>query len=146
MFAKAQVSAQSITEQQHSSPSPTTILKTVNNSGHYMCAQRSTNVETPSPTVIYHEASASSISNQQNMMKHRNNVDKISIQLESSNQFEFDEADDNITQHNQPQHYLQYNNFDYSQNQMPSLSVTQQQADQQSIELRMNNLGNEDSG
>lgn len=149
MLAKAQASAQTITEQQNSSPSPTTILKTVNSSGHYMCSQRSSNIETPSPKVIYHDtASASTISHQQNMMKHRNNIDKFTIKLEDRHQFEFDETDDSQSRHNQPQHYLQFHNnsFDYTQNQIPSLNVTQQQADQQSIELRMNNLGNEDTG
>lgn len=82
------------------------------------------------------------------MMKHRNNLNQMSIQLGNTHQFEFDEADENHAQHNQPQHYLQFHNnsFDYSQNQLPALNVRQQQADQQSIELRMNNLGNEETG
>lgn len=147
MLAKAQVSAQAITEQQNSSPSPTTILKSVNSSGHYMCSQRSNNIEMPSPTVIYHEPASSTppsaMIRQQNMMQHRNNINNMCHQQENSNQFEYDENDENSSQQ---QNFPQYHNniYNYAQNQHPTVNETQQQADQHTIELRMNNLGNED--
>jgi hypothetical protein len=137
-------SAQAMTEHQNSSPSPTTILKSVNNSGHYMCSQRSKNMEMPSPSVIYHEptTTSSSIMSQQSMMQHRNILNNVCHQ-DNNNQFEYDETDENSGQHGREQQYptsYHNNNYNYSQSQS-----TQQQADQNTIELRMNNLGNEDT-
>lgn len=140
MFAKAQESAQTITEHQNSSPSPTTILKSVNNSGIYMCSQLSDSLQMPSPIVIYHENSTAARGMpSHNMMKHRNTSNKMCHQQDSRNQFEYD--DENSSQ--QLQQFPRSNSFNFSQNQISALDETQQQADQQSIELRMNNLGNE---
>nr|AFS34617.1 cryptochrome 2 [Clunio marinus] len=139
ILAKAQASAKAFTEQQSSSPSPTTILKTVNNSGNYMCSQRSDHIEMPPQTVLYHEPSlnaSSSVLQQQNMMKHRNNTNDMCHQQENINEFQYDE--DGTSQH--------HNSYNYSQKQMTALNETQQQEDQHTIEFRMNNLGNEDTG
>lgn len=148
MLAKAQVSAQAISEYQNGSPSPTTILKTVNNSGNYMCSQHKTNLEMPSPQVIYREASRNNptIPLRQNMMQHRNN--HLTQQQDNSNQFDYDESDENSSQHHQAQQFPPYinNNYNYSQTQHSTMIETQQQADQYTIERRMNNLGNENSG
>lgn len=147
MLAKAQASVQAISEQQNSSPSPTTILKSVNSSGHYMCSQRSNNIEMPSPTVIYHDPSPANTATmrQQNMMQHRNNINNLCHQQDNSNQFEYDENDENSSQTQQfPQYHN--NNYNYSHNNHSTLNETQQQADQHTIELRMNNLGNEGTG
>lgn len=145
MLAKAQASARAITEHQNSSPSPTTILKTVNSSGHYMCSQRSNDIEMPFPTVFYHEPSpittTSSFVRPQNMMQHRNNVNIMCHQQDNGNQFEYDENDENSSHQQQ-----QFHNYNYSQIQHPIINESQQQEDQHTIELRMNNLGNEDTG
>lgn len=140
MFAKAQESAQSITEQQYSSPSPTAILKSVNSSGIYMCSQLSASTQMQSPTVTYHEIVRPSIGSQ-NMMEHRNTLNKMCHQPETTTQFEFD--DENSGQ--QLQQFQHNTNFSFSQNQISALNETQQAADQQTIELRMNNLGNENA-
>lgn len=104
-----------------------------------MCSQRSNVIEMPSPTVSYHEPS--SVLRQQNLMQHRNNINNLCHQQENSNQFEYD--DENSSQQQQfPQYHN--NNYDYNQNHS-ALNETQQQADQHTIELRMNNLGNEDT-
>ena len=139
MFAKAQESAQTITEQQNSSPSPTAILKSVNNSGIYMCSQLSDRIQMPSPTVIFHGASIRPIC-EQNMMEHRNTMNKMCHQQDNGNQFEYD---DENSQQLQP--FPHNNGFSFLQNQISTLNETQQQADQQTIELRMNNLGNENA-
>lgn len=143
IFAKAQASTKTITEQQNSSPSPTTILKSVNNSGNYMCSQLSDSIQMPSPTIIYH-ATSPTVRTQcsQNMMEHRNPLDKICHQQESNNQFEYD--DENSSQ--QMQQFSHNNSFNFSQSQITALDESQQQEDQNTIELRMNNLGNENTG
>lgn len=154
ILAKAQASAQAISDQQNSSPSPTTILKSVNSSGYYMCSQPTSqqkNIEMPSPTFIYNEQRNPNISSQQhlqNMTQHRNNLN-IFLQPDNSNTFECDESDENSSQHHQRQtqftHQFHNNNFSYSQNETTTfLNDTQQEADQHTIQLRMNNLGNED--
>lgn len=149
MLAKAQASAQAITEQQSFSPSPTAILKSVNNSGHYMCSQRS-NIEMPSPTVIYHEPQP--ITNTvteirpQNMMQHRNNMNNLCHQQDNGNQFEYDENDDNSSHQQQQFAHYHNSNYNYSQNQHSTHDETQQREDQHTIELRMNNLGNDNMG
>lgn len=152
ILAKAQASAQAISDQQNSSPSPTTILKTVNSSGYYMCSQPK-NVEMPSPTIIFHDPRTPKLSpsnrHQQNMMQHRNNMNNICLQPDNSNTFECDESDENSSQHHrQQQQFTQFHNnsFNYSQSEIATFTETQQEADQHTIELRMNNLGNEDTG
>jgi hypothetical protein len=127
MLVKAQASAKAISEHQNSSPSPTTILKSVNNSGNYMCSQR---IEMPSPTVKYHDTSTTVQHNLPNMVEHRNNYDNSCRQPENIHRYEYDEIDDNS--------YPQFYNPAQTQHSTP-----QQQADQNTIELRMNNLGNE---
>jgi cryptochrome len=140
MLAKAQASALANAEQLNSSPSPTTILKTVNSSGTYMCSTTRSSIDNPSPVVIYHSESptttTTSILTQMpqqtnNMMQHRNTNNNHHTQF-------LDENDENQFQY--------HNRYNYSQSQHPQhqvISETQQQADQHSIELRMNNLGNE---
>lgn len=80
---------------------------------------------------------------QQNMMQHRNNLNTLT-QQDNVDQFECDESDENSSQHHQQQQFPQYinHNYNYSQNPISTFNETQQQAD---IELRMNNLGNEDT-
>lgn len=142
MFAKAQASAQTITEQQNSSPSPTTILKSVNSSGNYMCSQLFDSIQMPSPTVIYHNTSHHTREiGSHNMMEHRNTLNKMCHQRDNTN-LEFD--DENSGQ--QHEHFPHNNSFNFSANQISTLNETQQQADQQSIELGMNNLGNDNAG
>lgn len=152
MLAKAQASALANAEQINSSPSPTTILKTVNSSGSYMCSTTRSNTEmqSPSPVVHYHEPSMTNttqsllthiVHDQNNMMQHRNNNLTCLKDRHHKNQFDFDENDENSNQRNQYQYHNSYNN--YTQNQHQVISETQQQADQHTIELRMNNLGNE---
>lgn len=150
MLAKAQASALANAEQQNSSPSPTTILKTVNSSGSYMCSITRSNIEmqSPSPVVHYHEPATTPQSlltqipqEQNNMMQHRNNNLTCLKDRHHTNQYDFDENDENSNQQNQYQYHNSFNN--YTQNQHQVLSETQQQADQHTIELRMNNLGNE---
>jgi hypothetical protein len=140
MLAKVQESAKIICEQQNSSPSPTTILKSVNNSGAYMCSQHS-NIEIDSPSAIFHEnlEPIPTPSCQYNMMQHRNNLNNVCNQQENNNQLDDEEGEENLSQKSQQQRYSPYhsNSYCYSQ------ESTQQQADQHSIELRMNNLGNE---
>lgn len=144
MLAKAQ-SAKIICEQQNSSPSPTTILKSVNNSGVYLCSQRS-NIELQPPTVIFHDNLQPTQSCQHNMMQHRNNLNKVcniqdnNCQLPRDHQDD-DEGEENLSQDRQHE-YSPYHNDRYSFSQ----ESPQQQADQHSIEMRMNNLGNEDTG
>lgn len=136
MLAKARASAQAITEHQNGSPSPTTILKSVNSSGHYMCSQQKNTAEMPSPIVIYNETVPEILP--PNLMQHRNN--NVCLPQDNNNQFEYDESDENSSQ------YPQYNNnaYNFSQNLHQNLDESQQQADQKTIELRMNNLSNED--
>jgi len=104
----------------------------------------------PSPTVIYHEPTPTSsslimqiqqkASIQQSMMQHRNGN---MCHQKNLNQFEYEENDEKT--HRQRQQFQSYhNNYNnYTQNQQLAISDSQQQADQQTIELRMNNLGNE---
>ena len=134
MLIKAQASARAITEHQNSSPSPNTVLKSVHSSGNYLCSQRS--LEMPSPTVKYYEMSPTQ-NNNQNMMQHRNNY---SLFQQHDKRYEFEEINDLSRQH-QPQFQF----YNPAQNQHP-MNETQQQADQHTIELRMNNLGNENLG
>jgi hypothetical protein len=149
MLAKAQASALANAEQLNSSPSPTTILKSVNNSGSYMCstARSNNDMQSPSPVVIYHESSNSSLitqmpQEQNTMMQHRNNVNiSLSRLKDHHKRFDFDDENENENQKNQYQFHNAYNN--YAQSQHQAISETQQQADQHTIELRMNNLGNE---
>jgi hypothetical protein len=127
MLAKAQASAKAICEHQNSSPSPTTILKSVNNSGNYMCSQR---IEMPSPTVKYHEIpSPLQLNHLPNMVEHRNNYNNNG--KNNLHQYEYEEIEEN--------------NSGYPQFYNPA-QAQQQQADQHTIELRMNNLGNENTG
>lgn len=141
LIAKAQASSQLFAEQQSGSPSPTTILKTVNSSGHYLCSQHK---EMPSPKAKYHEPSGNCRQvTHQNMMQHRNNSNELR-QQEHRNQFECDESyDSSIQDHHRQQPFPQYS---YSQIQHSAVNETQQEADQQTIELKMNNLGNENAG
>lgn len=134
MVVKAQASAKAISEHPTSSPSPTTILKSVNNSGNYMCSQR---IEMPSPPVKYHDTSMRIHEqiNLPNMVEHRNNYNNICHQTET-NQYEYDDMQ-------QPQ-YAQF--YNPAQIQHSTTNETQQQADQHTMELRMNNLGNENLG
>ncbi|KAL7038371.1 hypothetical protein ACKWTF_009562 [Chironomus riparius] len=147
MLAKAQASALANAEQINSSPSPTTILKSVNSSGSYMCSTTRSNMEmqSPSPVVHYHEPNMINPSqltqDQNNMMQHRNSSLTCLKDRHHKNQFDFDENDENSNKRNQYQYHNSYNN--YTQNQHQVISETQQQADQHTIELRMNNLGNE---
>lgn len=102
-----------------------------------MCSQKRF-VEMPSPT-MYHEK----VINQAHMMQHRNNQ-MLCQQQDSSNQFEYDEGDD---QRNLQLQYPQYHVDAFSFNPPPqhqAMNESQQQADQQSIELKMNNLGNDE--
>lgn len=146
MLAKAQASALANAEQINSSPSPTTILKSVNSSGTYMCSTARSNIDNRSPVVIYHSESPATptintISTQipqqhqaNNMMQHRSTNNNHHKQF-------LDENDEN-----QFQYHNVYNNYSQSQHQHQHhqvISETQQEADQHSIELRMNNLGNE---
>lgn len=78
------------------------------------------------------------------MMQHRNNVNNVCHQQDNGNQFEYDEIDENSS--HQQQQFEQFHNYNYSQSQHPIIDETQQQEDQHTIELRMNNLGNEDTG
>ena len=147
MLAKAQASALANAEQINSSPSPTTILKSVNSSGSYMCSTTRSNMEmqSPSPVVHYHEPNMINPSqltqDQNNMMQHRNSNLTCLKDRHHNNQFDFDENDENSNKRNQYQYHNSYNS--YTQNQHQVISETQQQADQHTIELRMNNLGNE---
>lgn len=144
MLAKAQASA--LAEQLNSSPSPTTILKSVNNSGAYMCSTSRSSIDNPSPVVIYHieqspvtTATSNITSNSQqqtNMMQHRSTNNNSNNNNHHSQYL--DENDEN-----QFQYHNVYNNYTQNQHQHQVISETQQQADQHSIELRMNNLGNE---
>lgn len=139
MLAKASV-AQAISEQQNSSPSPTTILKSIN-SGNYICSStRSNQIDMPSPTVIYHESSSKTTvlmqTQQQNMIQHRNALNNMC----QKDQYDY-ENDDSSSQQQQFQQY--HNSYNYSQTQHTTISESQQQVDQQTIEARMNNLGNE---
>jgi hypothetical protein len=145
MLAKAQASALANAEQLNSSPSPTTILKTVNNSGTYMCSTTRSSIDNPSPVIIYHHEQSSATTTtpihtqipqqqQTNMMQHRS-TNNNSTNNNHHNQY----LDEN--EENQFQYHSVYNNYQHSQHQV--ISETQQQADQHSIELRMNNLGNE---
>mgnify|MGYP003449536996 CR=1 FL=1 len=144
MLAKAQASALASAEQINSSPSPTTILKSVNSSGTYMCSTSRLHIDYPSPIIIYYREQSPATTTtplltqipqeQTNMMQHRsmNNISN------NNNQF-LDENDDNNFQYHNV-----YNNYTQNQHQQHQvISETQQQADQHSIELRMNNLGNE---
>jgi cryptochrome len=144
MLAKAQASALANVEQINSSPSPTTILKTVNSSGTYMCSTTRSFIDMPSPVVIYHEHTTTNTTQkpQQNnsMMQHRN-MNNICLK-DHHTQFDFEENDENSNQHHQQFQYHNSYNFSQSQSQIIS-NETQQQEDQHSIELRMNNLGNE---
>jgi hypothetical protein len=93
----------------------------------------------PSPTVKYHETSPMQQHHvmQNNIMEHRNNYN---ICHQRDNRYEY-EIDDNSGQH-QPQ----YQYYNPAQIQHQTINETQQQADQHTIELRMNNLGNENIG
>lgn len=86
----------------------------------------------PSPTVKYHETTTQQ--NHHNIMQHRSNYDKICHQ--QSNRYEYDEIEEKSKQ-------SQYQYYNPAQIQHSSTKETQQQADQHTIELRMNNLGNE---
>lgn len=108
-------------------------------------------MEMPSPQAVYHEISTNSptIPIHENMMQHRNSLDHLTQQQDNSIQFEYDESDENSSQHHhQAQQFPQYinNNYNYTQIQHSTMSRTQQQADQHTIERRMNNLGNENTG
>lgn len=103
-----------------------------------MCSQKKF-VEMPSP-MMYNER----VINTSHMMQHRNNQ-IICQQQDSSNQFEYDEGDD---QRNLQLQYPQYhaNAFNFNPPaQHQAMTESQQQADQQSIELKMNNLGNDEA-
>jgi hypothetical protein len=104
MLAKAQSSTQVITEQQNGSPSPTTILRNVHNSGNFICSQRS-NTEAPSPVVKYHEPS----SNNDSQMNYENSNNY-------QNQYNYQENQQSSEQ--QINYHDQYNNsFNYQQDQ-----------------------------
>lgn len=78
-------------------------------------------------------------------MQHRDST--MCLRQENNNQFEYDESDENSSQHHQQMKYTQFSNnngYNFTQNQHQSLDETQQQADQHTLELRMNNLNNED--
>ncbi|CAO1411081.1 unnamed protein product [Diamesa serratosioi] len=124
----------------NSSPSPTTILKSVNNSGNYMC-RSNPSIVMPSPT--YHEPSPL----QTNMQQHQQqllNRNNMQCRQQELDRYDYDENDDNNSK--QQQQYQQYhNNFNYSQNQHqhPNLTDSQQQQSDQQLSIRMNQLGNE---
>ena len=70
-------------------------------------------------------------------MEHRNNY---SLFLQNDKRYEFEEINGHS---HEPQPQYQFYNPAQNQHQM---NETQQQADQHTIELRMNNLGNENEG
>lgn len=70
-------------------------------------------------------------------MQHRNNYNILGHQQDTRYEYEIDDTSDQ-----QPQ----YQYYNPAQIQHPTMDETQQQADQHTIELRMNNLGNENMG
>lgn len=147
MLAKAQASALANAEQINSSPSPTTILKSVNSSGTYMCSTNRSHIDYPSPVIIYHRDQSpattttsliTQIPQPTNMMQHRSMNNNSNNNNTHHSQY-LDENDDNNFQYHNV-----FNNYTQNQHQPHQvISETQQQADQHSLELRMNNLGNE---
>lgn len=106
-----------------------------------MCSQ---SIEMPSPTVKYHKVSTPEQHiNLPNMVEHRNNYSDVCNQQDNP-RYDYDEIEDNsVSQHQ----YQQYYNPAVQSTQHPTLNETQQQQeDQHTIELRMNNLGNENIG
>lgn len=92
-----------------------------------------------SPSMNYKQ-----VTNTAHMMQHRNNQ-IMCQQQDNSNQFEYDEGDD---QRNLQLQYPQYHADAFNFNTPPQhqlMNESQQQADQHSIELRMNNLGNDEA-
>lgn len=95
----------------------------------------------PSPIVTYHDTPTHVHHNLPNMVQHRNNYSNI-CQQQINNRYGYDESDD-ISNQPQPQYQLYYNP---AQIQHTTMNEIQQEADQHTIELRMNNLGNENIG
>lgn len=86
MMATAQMNSQTTVN----SPSPTTILKTVNNSGNFMCRPPAPSKNGPQNSVLtYHEATATSRIHQQiesQQMHNLENLDEtITVNMYSSN-------------------------------------------------------------
>ncbi len=134
MLAKEQASAL-VSSEQLESPSPTTVLKTGNNSGTYMCSSVHLVVDNVSTVVIYHgknsttpttTSSYTQISQSNNMMDTKN----------SNNE--------NENYENQYQYENRYKNFSENQHfKHPVRTESQQEADEKCIERGMNSLGNE---
>ena len=125
-----------------SSPSPTAILKSVNNSGNYMCRSNPP-ILMPSPTYQDSSPLQTNMQQHQQQLLNRNNMQCRQQELD---RYDYDENEDNNSK--QQQQYQQYhNNFNYSQNQHqhqhPNLTDSQQQQSDQQLNLRMNQLGNE---
>ena len=85
MMATAQMNSQTTVN----SPSPTTILKTVNNSGSFMCAPAPSKNGLQNSVLTYHEATATSRIHQQiesQQMHNLENLDEtITVNMYSSN-------------------------------------------------------------
>lgn len=113
-----------------------------------MCSTNRLHIDYPSPVIIYHREQSPTTTTtplitqvpqqQTDMMQHRSMNNNSNNNNNNNSQYLEENDDNNFQYHNV---YNNYTQIQHQQHQV--ISETQQQADQHSIELRMNNLGNE---